>query len=465
MNFAKFFHKAPGDDDRMLLLVTDSDLLIGSYMREVDYLGFDWEAYDKTKDNLPGEFMRVELDGTNEGIAAFRREAEALRQQGYIETHHTRHSLRDLGGDFTPKPDWQQAIDEALMSAVADPLEVQAERNAAFAGTPAQEQPLAKWLEARYASAKQRPDSLELARQACDAWLRCQADGHAGYIWSVYAGLIKGELFELLGREYLFEGPNQDPAAALDAIVVAREASPTRYRLWLEAWIICNHFPERESDAYDAIYRQAGDSYFSELTSRESFEAYAKYRMADQQAGRATWRWSSGTAAADEDEIAETENALAIEYPQDYRAFLKERGECSLFVRMPDEDALLKFAGPAQQIKMRDDFLNFVGRSDEPGSSDAFLRDYGVSLDHLIPIAEPRNASNLLLLHVGPGERYGYCYVWNHDGAWELVCEQPSFAAMKKKLLGGIVSKDPEALDLFNIHLFEEEEDEFEDED
>ncbi|WJH39281.1 hypothetical protein N7E02_20815 [Aliirhizobium terrae] len=223
MNFAKFFHKAPGDDDRMLFLAVDGDVLIGSYLREVDYLGFDWATYDKTKDNLPGEFLRIEIDDENEGITAFRREAEALRRQGYIETHHTRHTLRDLNGDFTPKPEWQQTIDEALMSAFADPLDVQAERNAAFIGTPAQEQPLAKWLEARYASAMERPDSLELAEQACAAWRRCQAEGHAGYIWSVYSSNIEGELFELLGREYLFEGPNCNPAAALVAITVARK--------------------------------------------------------------------------------------------------------------------------------------------------------------------------------------------------------------------------------------------------
>ncbi|WJH39282.1 SMI1/KNR4 family protein [Aliirhizobium terrae] len=210
-------------------------------------------------------------------------------------------------------------------------------------------------------------------------------------------------------------------------------------------------------DAYDAIYRIAGDSYFKEITSRDSFKAYAKHRLADQKAGRSTWRWSTATSPADEAAIAEVEHSLVIAYPEDYTNFLKDKGECRLFVRLPHEDAVLKFANPSQQVRMRDDFMNFVRNPGVAGPDQIVVDGFGLSLDHLIPIAEPQYVSNLLLLYVGPGERYGHCYVWNHDDPWELVCEQPSFAAMKEKLLGGIVLKDPQALDLFNIHLFEEE--------
>lgn len=460
MDFIKIFHNVSGDYDRMLSLYSESDVLIGSYVRQIDYSGFDWRSFDREKENLPGEFLRASFDNSREGIAAFRREVAALRLLGYVETHHTDRMLKDLKGDFTPKPDWQVALDEAIMAVLGDTREAQAEFNMKLIGTPAQDQPITRWLLALHASKTKKPNAIDLAKQARDAWMEGEATGDVGYIWSLRRADVKARIFQLLAQEYVAEGPGFDPKAGLDAIVISRQTYPSSYRQWLQAVIICNDFPELETDAYDDIYRRSHDDYFSEITSRESFKTYAVYRRADEQAGRPTWRWSSATTPAVEAEIEAVERTLGIEYPEDYRAFLKEKGECSLFVRMPDEDARLKFASPAQQLKMREDFRGFVGDGEETDLDEALSGEHDVLLRHLIPIAEPGNASNLLLMNVGPGEHYGYCYVWNHDGAWELVCAQPSFTAMKDKLLRGIVSRDAEALDLFNIHVFDDEEDE-----
>lgn len=81
----------------------------------------------------------------------------------------------------------------------------------------------------------------------------------------------------------------------------------------------------------------------------------------------------------------------------------------------------------------------------------AFREDHDVSLEHLIPIAEPQDSSNALLLHIGPGTKYGHVYVWNHDGPFELVYEHATFDEMMRDLLDGIEKQDPVALDLFNI--------------
>jgi hypothetical protein len=43
--------------------------------------------------------------------------------------------------------------------------------------------------------------------------------------------------------------------------------------------------------------------------------------------------------------------------------------------------------------------------------------------------------------------------VWNHDDAWDLVNEQPSFEAMIAMLLAGIERPEAVALDLFNISV------------
>lgn len=452
MYLAKFFHKHPGEDDRLLLLAYDTDILMGISLREPDPEKPDWSFEDKIRNAMPKEFMREEFANTAESIAAFRREIEKLLEAGYIETHHTQYTLRKLNGDFTQKPDWQKAIDEAIMSALANEADAQGDRLRALKGTPAESEPVLAWLRAYHANAVNSPETLKLAEAARTCLMQSDAASSPRYLWSIHNNYLKGEVFELLALAYLSEGDSFDPKAALDAIITAKEADWSRYRLRVHATIICNYFPEQESDAYDLIYRRAGLKSLAGLTARPSYQAYARYRAADTAARRATWRWSSVTAPADEASIAEAERKMGFRYPEDYRQFLTERGESTLFVRMPDEDTVLKFAGPAQQIDMRADFLRFVNRMGDTDAAEAFREDHGVSVDHLIPIAEPAGASNLLLLHTEPGERYGRCYVWNHDGLYELVYEQPSFAVMKDRLLRGIMTKDEKALDLFNIY-------------
>lgn len=451
MYFAKFFHKAPGDDDRLLLLDVGGDTLMGIYLKEIDYQTAVRSNLPPGA-NLPGEFLRQEFGRTNESVGAFRREAETLRAAGYIETHHTKYTLRDLEGDFTPKPEWQRALDEAIMSAFADPLDVRADQFATLAGTPAAGEPTALWLAAQHARASKQPDALEKAERARDALLQREASGAPHYTWSLFPHVVKGYIYELLADCYLDAEP-PDPWAALEAISIALEADPDKARLIFWASIICGCFPEREEDAYDSIHSWAHRSGFEEITSRPSYAAYAARRAADAAAGRGTWRWGWGRPQS-EAEIAAAEGALGVTFPDGYRRFLRERGQCDLFVRLPKDDARLRFAAADQLWRSREDFINFVALADSEANVARYFRDdHGVDLRHLIPIAAPSGASNLLLLHTEPGDSYGSCYVWNHDDAWDLVNEQPSFEAMIAMLLAGIERPEAVALDLFNISV------------
>src|SRR5258705_10124043 len=103
MYLAKFFHRPPGTDDKELLLAFDSrePILMGIRMRE------DGE-----------EFLREEFSSGAAGVAAFRRAAEELRAAGYIETAHIDYTLRSLLPDPAPKPPWQQALDELMLSSL-----------------------------------------------------------------------------------------------------------------------------------------------------------------------------------------------------------------------------------------------------------------------------------------------------------------------------------------------------------
>jgi hypothetical protein len=451
MYFAKFFHKAPGDDDRLLLLAVGSDTLMGVYLKEIDYRTAVWSDLPPGA-NLPGEFLRQEFGTINESVGAFRREAETLRAAGYIETHHTKYTLRDLEGDFTPKPEWQRALDEAIMAAFADRLDVQADRLAALAGTPAAGEPIALWLAAHHAKATKQLDTLKKAEWARDALLQREAGGAPHYTWSLFPHVIKGYIYELLADCYLDAEP-PDPWAALEAITTAREADPNETRLNLWALIICECFPEREEDAYDSIHPWAHQGGYEEITSRPSYAAYAARRAKDAAAGRGTWRWGWGRPQS-EAEIAAAEGALGVTFPDGYRRFLRERGQCDLFVRLPKDDARLGFAAADQLWRSREDFIDFVALADSEANVAQYFRDeHGVGLRHLIPIAVPSGASNLLLLHTEPGDSYGSCYVWNHDDAWDLVNEQPSFEAMIAMLLAGIERPEAVALDLFNISV------------
>jgi len=69
-----------------------------------------------------------------------------------------------------------------------------------------------------------------------------------------------------------------------------------------------------------------------------------------------------------------------------------------------------------------------------------------VSLRDLVPIAEPVDLSCNIVIHLGRGERFGWCFRWDHDGAWELDGAQPSFESALAALTTGIERRDASVL-------------------
>lgn len=445
MYFAKFFHKSGGDD--RLLLYTPN-VLMGIYVRDVDYSAQTVVSVDG---NLPGEFLRREFGSMRDGIGAFRREIGKLRDAGYLETYHTDYTLRDLRGETTAKPDWQRALDEALLALLVDPLPIQAQRIAALEGTLAESEPAALWARAHHAAAIRSPRALAFCEEALRV-LRHRKSANIGfYAWSLRPRSIEAYILELLSRLCLAA---QAPAAALEAIEQAMEAEPDCARSLQYAEILCDYFPDREEDAFDTIFRDVDFCDYSAITSGSAYTRYAAQRAADASANRAIWRWSVGRVAADETAIVEAERQVGARLPESYRAFLTDRGKNVLFMRGPEEDAKLLFHAPSQLARQRDNLLTFLGFTMKPDDAAGVFRDrYAVSLRHLIPVAAPENASNALLLHIGPGEAFGRVYVWNHDDPFELAYPHDDFEAMLKALLDGIAMQDAMVLDLFNIYL------------
>ena len=58
-----------------------------------------------------------------------------------------------------------------------------------------------------------------------------------------------------------------------------------------------------------------------------------------------------------------------------------------------------------------------------------------------------------MAIHLGKGERFGWCFHWDHDGAWELEQTTPSFDAALKALTEGIERRDTATLEFLGIYL------------
>lgn len=454
MYLVKFFHKSPGDDDRLLSLALQRRTLTGIHAKAIDFSALLLGNHGSSGLH-PGEFLREKFETVAQSVAAFRREAEGLRAAGYVETHHTDPAQRELKGDFTPKPDWQRAVDEAVLSAFGDTRAAQAQCLDALEGTEAGALPVTLWLRTQVAGAAQSDDALERTLLARDTFLAYEAENRPHYTWSLSPLMVKAYILELLTQRYL-EKRWLDPRAALDAISMSHAAWPDNHRLFLKAWIICAYFPEHEEDAYDSIYRLAPNfRIFDRIAVRPSYESYAARRAADARARRGSWRWSRSSPAS-EAEITEAESGLGVAFPENYRRFLSEHGQGDLFVRLPQIDETLRFFAPHELLRAREEFITFTTRGgNEARAAEVFLEEYGVALRHLIPVAEPRGVSNLMLLHAGPGDTYGHCFVWNHDGIWELVNEHVSLAATMDALFSGIERLDAAALDLLGVYIDE----------
>lgn len=204
MYLAKFFHRAPGNDDRELMLIPGSEpMVMGVHM--------NWNGE-------PGEdqYLREEFSGVADAAAAFRRHVAELVGAGYIETDHTKHSLRDLGPDPQAKPDWQKGLDELMILALSAPMAEQARQIEALKGTPAEREPLYLWHAARRDYAEDDPaQAVRFAEQARDTMRARRAAGQPHYAWSLYENDLEGRILELLSDAYLAA---DDPEAALKAI-------------------------------------------------------------------------------------------------------------------------------------------------------------------------------------------------------------------------------------------------------
>jgi hypothetical protein len=439
MYLAKFFHRPPGNDGRELLLIFDSSCGEGHA-----FLGF-------VMDGRTEPYMRHDFAGAREAVAAFRRAAEELREAGYVETADTKYTLRTLPPDVRPKPAWQQGLDELLLSAVIEDGATQDALIAKLAATPAAQEPLFLWLAARHgfaSSPKGRAGMLARAENARDALGARRASMAPLYAWSLRPLEIEAFIHDLLCEIHFAAG---NAEAGLAAAQHAQEVDGDQFRGGRIAWILCQYFPDREEEAFEQASRYAPFGGYEAVTALPAYAAWLERRKRRARADKG-WRWGGRNEPASEPALREAERRLGIALPKDYRRFLETPQRSELLVRIDDRIATLRFFAPGQLGKQRDALFRFITRTDKPSTAEAYFRaQYGVSLRHLVPIAEPTNLSCNIVLHLGRGERFGWCFLWDHDGAWELEGAKPSFDAALAALTTGIERRDAAVLRFLGI--------------
>jgi hypothetical protein len=449
MHLAKFFHRAPGDDDRELLLIPGSDMLLGIHMRELDLRNLD---FGNDLDFPSNEFLRQQYATLREAVAAMREEAEKLRAAGYVETTHTNHTLRTLLPDPQPKPAWQQGLDEMMLDSLVEPLDVRAKRIAELSGSPAAAEPLYLWLAGHHALAAFPDDNraLPLAEAARDARAARRAAKQPHYAWSIRDHDLEERILDLLFEAQLRAGQLE---AALETIELACDIAPSQERFASRAWFLSVYVPERRDEAFFDAYRYGSNGSFDAILDDPAYTHYVARRAVAK--GRDAWHWSGRLKPAGEAALASAEAKLGVTLPEGYRRFLSQPGYTRLMVGLPGHSGVLRFYRPEELDEQRQNLFDFITMS-EPDKAKAeayFLGEYGVSLRHLVPVAVPENLSNWLVLHLGAGERHGWCFQWNHDGAWELEEGQPGFTAALAQLTRGAEEEDARQLEFLGIYL------------
>lgn len=436
MYLAKFFHRPPGDDDRELMLIPGSNpMVMGIHMNREDEPGSD-------------QYLREEFPDIGDAAAAFRRHVAELVAAGYLETDHTKPSLRDLGPDPQAKPDWQKGLDELMILALSAPRADQAKQLEALKGTPAEHEPLYLWHAARCDYARDDAvQAVRFAEQARDTIRARRAAGQPHYAWSIYENDLEGRILELLSDAYLEAG---NPEASLKTIEYLCKTAPNHDRILKRAELLCGYFPERREEAFDDAYQWSRFGGYEDIMAFPGYAEYESRRKAGTSAKG--WRWKPGAPASEAD-VSAAEQALGVRLPDDYRNFLLTRGETELLVRLPESSSELRFYAPGELATQLRNVLDFIAHSDDELEEACayFRKEYGVSLKHLVPVAEPSQLSRCLLLHVEPGAGYAQCFQWDHDGAWELEQKQPSFDVALKRLTDGIEQRDATQLAFFDL--------------
>ena len=184
-----------------------------------------------------------------------------------------------------------------MLAALSAPLEEQAKHLAALRGTEAAREPLYLWLAAHHAYSDEASDgkTMRFAEQARDTLASRRAGKMPHYAWSIRESELEARIFEVLSWAHLRA---EDPAEALAAIEEAFRIDPSQDREVQRCTILCEHFPERQEEAFDSAFKYAEFGGFEEIMALPAYKEYLAARKRRKKSDKG-WRWS-GKAPASE---------------------------------------------------------------------------------------------------------------------------------------------------------------------
>ncbi len=139
-------------------------------------------------------------------------------------------------------------------------------------------------------------------------------------------------------------------------------------------------------------------------------------------------------------------------FPADYRRLLAERGRTTRHVSIGDERSELEFFASGDLATRRANFQSYLLRGTAlEAASKYYAETYEVEFKNLVPVARPTSQSSLILLHLGEGSRYGWCFLWHHDDAYELESPFSSFDAALSGIPAACEQEDSVVLSFFGI--------------
>jgi hypothetical protein len=429
LNFIKYFHRPGGEPDRRINLILDeicdpAPTVIGSTV------GGDNDT-----------ILRHDCGSSAEALTTYRHIASMWAAEGFAEIVPINYWQWTLPPEPQLKPDWQRALDELAVDVLAVAATPSADSISSLAATPAATEPLYLWLAGteRLEAAGDAPGALAFAGRARDEYAQRRANKAPFYGWSIWWPEIEGVIYDLIGAVYL---AGERPREAIPAFERAYKVAANPFRGGLLAELLCEHCPKRREEAFDQAYRYAQFGGYDRIVAMSGYAAYAERRKKAK--GGKGWRWATKRLPTSAAELAAAAQQLGAGLPKDYLKFLRA-GRTELLVRIDDASADLRFFRAAELARARDNHIAFLTRTGE--DAEGYLRrEYGVSLRALVPIAEVVNESRNILIHLGAGDRCGWCYQWDHDDSFVLEAPQPSFDDALAALTAGIEARNSEVL-------------------
>jgi hypothetical protein len=435
--FNKYFRHSVSETNRRLSLILDS-----SCDPTPTVIGAAWDGGDNPT------LFRHDCGAAAVGLTTYRHSAQAWLSDGFAEVVPLNYWHGALPSEPQPKPDWQRALDELAVDVLAVGATPSSDGTAALAATPAATEPLYLWLAGieKLEAHGDAPAALAFAVQAREEYAKRRASKAPFYGWSIWWPEIEGLIYDLMGTVYL---AGERPRESIPAFERAYKVAANQYRGAFLAELLYELCPKRREEAFDLAYRYARFGGYERIVALPGYDAYAERRKKAN--GGKGWRWATMRLPASAADLRDAEQRLGAALPKDYQKFLKA-GRTELLVRIDDASADLRFFRAAELATQRDNHIAFLTRTGE--DAEGYLRkEYGVSLRDLVPVAEVANASRNLLVHVGAGERFGWCYRWDHEDSFELEAAQESFDEALKGLMSGIEARNSAVLGFVDVML------------